>query len=92
MAKTEIKVIAVHVPLALSDAIDKIAARTNCSRDWIVTQALAEWIDREKERSRWTREGLDSVGASRVVDHEAVRGWAESLGTDKPLPLPVPRS
>lgn len=25
-----------------------------------------------------------------LIDHQAVRAWAESLGTDQPMPLPVP--
>ena len=51
-------------------------------------QALAAWIDQEEERSRLTREALADVDAGRVIDHQAVQAWAESLSTDTPLPVP----
>ena len=28
------------------------------------------------------------VDAGRVIDHQAVQAWADSLGTEKPLPPP----
>ena len=43
----------------------------------------------ESENSeRLTREALADVDAGRVVDHEAVLAWTQSLGTGCPLPLP----
>lgn len=46
------------------------------------------WIDQEEERSRLTREALADVDAGRVIDHQAVQAWADSLVGDKVLPLP----
>lgn len=46
--------------------------------------------DQSDERSRLTREALDDVDCGRVIDHQAVQAWADSLGTDNPLPVPVP--
>jgi hypothetical protein len=39
-------------------------------------------------RSRLTREALADVDACRVIDHQAVKAWVDSLSTDKPLPVP----
>ena len=36
-----------------------------------------------------TLEALDDVDAGRVIDHRAIQAWADSLGTDAPLPPPV---
>jgi predicted transcriptional regulator len=58
------------------------------SRGWIVKQALADWVDLEEERSRLTREAMADVDAGRVIDHQSVQAWADSLSTDKPLPVP----
>jgi predicted transcriptional regulator len=52
-------------------------------------QALAAWVDQEEERHRMTPEALDDVDAGRVIDHQSIQAWADSLGTDKPLPPPV---
>ena len=42
----------------------------------------------EVERNRLTYEALTDVDAGRVIDHEAIQEWAESLGEEMPLPLP----
>ena len=82
------KVLTAHVPLALAEKVDQLAARQDRSRGWIVKQALSAWIDQEEERSRLTREALADVDTGRVIAHQAVQAWADSLDTDQPLPLP----
>lgn len=77
-----------HVPVELADRIDEIATRLERSKNWIVRQALADWLDQEEERDRLTREALADVDAGHAIDHQAVREWAESLSTDSPLPVP----
>ena len=84
----ETKLLTAHVPLALAEKVDSLAARLERSRGWIIKQALAAWIEQEEERRRLTLEGLADIDAGRVIDHEAVQAWAESLGTDDPLPVP----
>ncbi|MHB8168105.1 MAG: CopG family ribbon-helix-helix protein [Thermoleophilia bacterium] len=82
------KVLTAHVPLPLAEKVDRIAARLERSRGWVVKQALSAWVEQEEERSRLTREALADVDAGRVIDHQAVQAWAESLDTDKPLKPP----
>ena len=85
----ETRVITAHVPLPLAEKVDELAARFERPKGWIVKQALPAWIDQEEERRRLTLEALADVDAGRVIDHEAVRAWAESLDSDKPLPAPL---
>ncbi len=82
------KVLTAHVPLPLAEKIDQMAARLERSRGWVVKQALSAWIEQEEERSRLTLEALADVDAGRVIDHQAVQAWAESLETDKPRKPP----
>ncbi len=82
------KVITAHVPVELADKVDQIAARLDRSRGWIVKQALADWLGQEEERRRLTLEALEDVDTGQVIDHQAVQAWANSLDTDKPLPIP----
>lgn len=91
MTQTKTKVLTAHVPLSMAEKVDQMAARLERSRGWIMKQALSAWIEQEEERSRLTREALADVDAGRVIDHQAVQAWAESLDTDTPLPVPVPR-
>ncbi len=82
------KVLTAHVPLPLAEKVDQMAARLERSRGWIVKQALTAWIDQEEERQRLTLEALADVDAGRIIDHQAVQAWADSLDTDTPLPMP----
>jgi predicted transcriptional regulator len=43
-----------------------------------------------KDEERLTRDALADVDAGRVVDHEAVLAWAQSLGADCQVPAPCP--
>ena len=83
------KVLTAHVPLRLAEKVEAMAARLERSRGWVMKQALAAWVDQEEERHRMTFEALDDVDAGRVIDHHAVRAWADSLGADKPLAPPT---
>lgn len=54
---------------------------------WITKQALS--AAQEPERDRLTREALADVDDGRVIDHQAVQAWADSLSADDPLPVPT---
>lgn len=88
MAQTPTKVLTAHVPLPLAKKVDKIASRIERSRGWIMKQALSAWVELEEERSRLTQEALADVDAERVIEHQTVLAWADSLNTDSPLPVP----
>lgn len=86
----ETKVLTAHIPLQLADKVDQLAARFDRSRGWIVKQALMDWVSHEEEHSRLTQEALADVDAQCFIDHAAVQAWSKSLGTDAPLPEPLP--
>ena len=84
----ETRVLTTHVPRGLAERVDAMAARLDRSRGWVLKQALAAWVDQEEERHKLTLEALADVDADRVIDHRTIQAWADSLGTDKPLPPP----
>lgn len=92
MAKTETRVLTAHVPVSLAEKVDQAADRLERSRGWIIKQALSSWIAQEEEHDRLTHEALADVDAGRIIDHETVQAWADSLSAEKPLPLPRPWS
>ena len=85
----ETKVVTAHVPLELATKVDVIAVRRDRSRGWILKQALSAWVDQEEQRHRLTLEALTDVDTGKTIDHDEAEKWIESLGTDKPLPLPT---
>lgn len=82
------KVLTAHVPIPLADKVDQIAARMERSRGWIVKQALSAWVDQEEERRRMTIDAMADVQSGQVIDHQSVQAWADSLSSDKQLPVP----
>ena len=82
------RVLTTHVPLALAEKVDAIATRLDRSRGWVMKQALAAWVNEEEIRHQMTLEALDDVDAGRVIDHQSVRTWADSLSSEEKLPPP----
>ncbi|WP_070962858.1 CopG family ribbon-helix-helix protein [Vibrio sonorensis] len=82
------KVVTAHVPLQLADKVDELAQRLERSKAWVVKQALADWIVMEEERHKLTLEALADVDNGRVTDHQSVKAWAESLGSESPTDVP----
>jgi predicted transcriptional regulator len=89
-SQPDTRVLTAHVPLGLANKVDALADRLERSRGWIIKQALTDWIALEEEREKMTREAMADVDAGRVVDHQAVVAWLESLDSDNPLPMPRP--
>ena len=65
--------------------VDQMVADGKREADQIRAQARTQ---AEEERSRLTREALADVDAGRVIDHQSVQAWADSLDTDNPLDVP----
>lgn len=82
------RVVTAHLPIEMAEKIDVYAERLDRSRGWIIKQALADWIAAEEERYQMALEGLADIDAGRVFDHEVIQTWADSLGTNDPLPPP----
>lgn len=55
-----------------------------------VVQAADHASDRERQRHLRTLAALADVDAGRLIDDAAMRAWADSLGTDRELPIPQP--
>jgi predicted transcriptional regulator len=72
-----------HLPVALAEQVDHLAARLERSRGWGVKQALAAYIEREAERYRLTLDAMADVEAGKGVSHPDVKAWAASLHTDR---------
>lgn len=88
MTTPETRVLTAHVPSGLAAKVDRLAEQLDCSRGWVVKQALAAWVEQEEERHRLTLAALADVDAGRGVPHQQVKAWAASLGTAEPKPVP----
>lgn len=71
--------------------LDSAANRLHRSKNWLVNQALREYLERDmNEQQRWqeTVVALKSASAGRLVDADRVHAWLESWGRDDELPPP----
>jgi predicted transcriptional regulator len=85
------RVVTAHIPEELALKLDRHAESLERSRGWIVKQALADWIDWEERKLQMTLEALEEADREGTISHEDMLAWADSLGTDTPLPPPMPR-
>jgi predicted transcriptional regulator len=46
-------------------------------------------VEEEEQRHRLTLEALAEVDTGKVVEHQSVQAWADSLSTAKPLRPPT---
>ena len=75
----------------LEETLQDMAKKLQRSRNWLINQAVKEFIEKQaSEEKRWqeTLQALDSVKAGKVIDAEAVHAWLESWGTDTELQKP----
>lgn len=82
------KVLSTHIPVEISEKVDRLSERLDRSRGWVVKKALKEYLEMEEERYRLTLEGLSDVKAGRIVSHSEVQSWIQSLGTEHELSPP----
>lgn len=81
-----------HVPKDLVSKVDAMAALLDRPRGWAVKEALADWVAVQEERELLTRHAMQSVIKGIGIPHDEMTIWANSLGTDNPLPPPEPRN
>ena len=75
----------VRMPDDLLRRLDAAATRLRRSRDWIINDAVREYLEREDWRQRRdeeTREALAGLDAGQVVDGDEVLAWIDSWGSE----------
>jgi predicted transcriptional regulator len=88
---SETRLVAAEIPSEMADRVEQMAEQLGRTPAWVIEEALSCWIDLEDERHQQTLDALAEVDAGLLVDDEDVRAWVESLGTENPLPMPVPK-
>ncbi len=81
----------VRIKDKLNESLKELAEKKQRSKSWIINEAVAEYIVKDKiESQKWmdTLEALEDVKNGRVIDGEEVLAWIESWGTDNELDMP----
>ncbi len=64
--------------------MDTVNTQPNANRARCETEAG------KQRHHQLTMEGLAHMDAGQLIDDEAMKAWADSLGTDRQLPIPQP--
>lgn len=75
----------------VESGLEAMADKLHRSKNWLVNQAIREFVARqEQEQSRWseTLTAMGSVAQGKVVSGQAVQTWLESWGNSNELPPP----
>ncbi|WP_019894710.1 CopG family ribbon-helix-helix protein [Hydrogenovibrio halophilus] len=83
----------VRLQAEVEQHLDAMANKLHRSKNWIINQALNEYIEKQQqEHVRWqqTLEAMESAAAGKVVEASEVHEWLKSWGTEKELSAPGP--
>ncbi len=73
------RVLTAHVPQALAREVDALADQFDRPRGWIVNEALALYVELEKNRHQLTLDALTDVDQGSTIAHTDIEAWAASL-------------
>ena len=85
-------VTSVRISEDIEAPLEKLAQRLDRSKNYIINQALKEFIAKQlMEDSRWedTLKAVGSVKEGRLVDEDEVAWWLQSWGTNNELTPPA---
>ena len=75
----------------IEDPLEKLATRLDRSKNYLINQAIKEFLERKSlDESRWrdTLQALDSVKSNNLIEEKSVGEWLESWGTENELKPP----
>jgi predicted transcriptional regulator len=81
--------LSVNVPNALLARLETLAQKTGRSRSFLVSAALAEYLEYTEKEVDAVLEALEELESGTPgIPHEVVVDWLKSLGTENELPRP----
>ena len=94
MTSADTRVMSAPLPVAPAEQGDELAARLERSRDWVVKQALATYVEREAERHRLTleahlRQGARTEAAVAASQPDKGAAAAPGVAVDAPATSPL---
>lgn len=78
-------VTSVRIQDDLKKPLEDLSTKLSRSRNWLINEALKEYISRQKlDSQKWrdTLEAIDSVKNGEVIDGDKVHSWLKSWGTE----------
>ena len=80
-----------HTSPEVKARLDILASRTRRSKSFLTNEAVERYLAEEEDFIRDVEAGIAEANAGQLIDHEDAATYLRSLGTDKPLAMPIPR-
>jgi predicted transcriptional regulator len=81
-------IISVRVPAELAAKVDQLAKDLERPRNFVAVKALEEYVASESEWVDSVKRGIADAEAGRMIPHEQVRPWLQSLAQGERKPRP----
>jgi predicted transcriptional regulator len=78
-----------RIPRRIKAGLSALAEMTDRPVAWHVNQALSQYVELNCWQCAAMKQGMTSLSAGRLVRHEDVVAWVDSLGTDHEIPMPT---
>lgn len=89
------KSLAVELDVDTRARVENLAQARHQSADWILREAVTQYIDREEQREAFRQDTIKAweeyKETGQHVDSDEVANWLASWGTDKEEPAPLCR-
>jgi predicted transcriptional regulator len=80
--------ITIRISKTTKSKLESLAESTNRSRNFLAAEAIDEYVAVNEWQIAGIKQAIKEVAAGRVVPHDEVSAWIDSLGTDHGLPPP----
>jgi predicted transcriptional regulator len=80
--------ITIRISKSTKSKLERLAESTNRSRNFLAAEALDEYVAVNEWQIAGIKQALKEVAAGKVIAHDRVSQWIDSLGTDQELPPP----
>lgn len=72
-------VVTARISHDVSAKLDALARETERTRAWLIAKAIEQYVDEELEMIAFIAEGDADLREGRVVSHEDMKAWVDSL-------------
>ena len=80
-----------HTSPEVKARLEILADRTRRSKSFLTNEAVERYLAEEEDFIHDVEAGIAEADGDELIDHEAVVRYFDSLSTNNPLPMPLPK-
>jgi predicted transcriptional regulator len=88
MANTRTKTVSIRLTPKVKRQLSRLSKSTGRSANYLVADAIQSYVQEQQRQIESIRRGFKEINSGHYINHEAMKAWLLSLGTDHELPPP----